>query len=177
MKETKMITLDIGCGNNKTNGTIGLDRVRTDGVDILCDIEQSLPLKSGTIDKIIASHVLEHMGNVIKTLEEIHRVLKMGGVAIIEVPHVRSLGAFMDPTHKHFFTIMTMDYFTDESAFNYYSHARFRIMRKELKFKPRWLQWLFNLRPEFTEQLLGIVPVKANIYWVLEKSVAGKMHE
>jgi len=78
-----MITLDIGCGNNKTNGTIGLDRVRTDGVDILCDIEQSLPLKSGTIDKIIASHVLEHMGDVIKTLEEIHRVLKMGGSLLL----------------------------------------------------------------------------------------------
>lgn len=170
---TKVI-LDIGCGNNKTMGAIGLDRVKTNDVDILCDIGQSLPFKNEVIDKIIANHVLEHVDDVIKTIEEFHRVLKLGGVAIIEVPHVRSPDAFMDPTHKHFFTIMTMDYFTAESAFKYYSHARLKIIRKELKIKPEWLQGIFNLRPEFTERLLGIVPVKANIYWELEK-VSGDM--
>ena len=167
-----MVTIDIGCGNGKTCGAIGLDRVRTGDADIICDLEWSLPFKDSRVDRIIASNILEHMSDTVKTLEEFHRVLKSGGTAIIEVPHVRSLGAFMDPTHKHFFTIMTMDYFTEESAFKYYSHARFKILRKELRFEPRWLQWLFNLRPEFTERLLGIVPVKANIYWVLEKSAA-----
>lgn len=168
-----MIIIDIGCGNSKTKGAIGLDKIRTGDVDIICDIEQALPFKNERIDSIIASNILEHMSDTIITLEEFHRVLKTGGTAIIEVPHVRSLGAFMDPTHKRFFTIMTMDYFTEESAFKYYSHARFKIIRKELKFEPKWLQWLFNRRPEFTERFLGIVPVKASIYWVLEKSAGG----
>jgi hypothetical protein len=93
-------------------------------------------------------------------------------IAVIELPHVRSIDAFMYPTHKHFFTIKTIDYFTEDSAIKYYSSARFKILRKELKFKPKWLQWLFNLLPEFAERLPGIVPVKANIYWVIEKSAA-----
>jgi ubiquinone/menaquinone biosynthesis C-methylase UbiE len=159
--------IDIGCGNSKTKGAIGLDICKTNSVDIICDIEQSIPFKNNSIDKIIASNVLEHMSNTVKSLEEFHRVLKKGGTAIIEVPHARSLGAFMDPTHKRFFTIMTMDYFTEKSSFKYYSHARFKIIKKELRFEPKWLQWLFNLRPEFTEQFIG---PKATICWILEKS-------
>ncbi|VVB90875.1 Ubiquinone/menaquinone biosynthesis C-methyltransferase UbiE [uncultured archaeon] len=162
-----MLIIDIGCGNSKTKDAIGPDKVRTGDVDIICDIEQSIPFKDGCIDKIVANNVLEHMSDTVKPLEELHRVLKIGGRAIIEVPHARSLGAFMDPTHKRFFTIMTMDYFTEKSSFKYYSRARFKIIKKELRFEPKWLQWLFNLRPEFTERFIG---AKATIFWILEKS-------
>jgi len=128
-----------------------------------------LPFKNSSVDKIVCYQLLEHVDDIILAMEEMHRVLKGGGILIIEVPHVKSLDAFMDPTHKRFFTIFTMDYFTSESAFNYYSQARFKIVQKLLKFKPNWLEKIFNLRPEFTERLLEIIPVKAHIYWKLVK--------
>lgn len=98
---------------------------------------------------------------------------------IIEVPHVKSVDAFMDPTHKKFFTIATMDYFTQGSVFSYYSDARFKIISRRIIFKNRWSTWLeriVNLRPEFTEHFLG-GNLKPHIVWVLEKDVLKKGKE
>lgn len=151
-KEDK-ITLDIGCGQGKTPNSIGVDIRKTKGADVVADI-QHLPFKDQIVDKIFCFQLLEHIDDLIKAMEEIHCVLKPGGRVTIEVPHVKGLDAFRDPTHKNFFTIATMDYFTNDSGFNYYSNARFKIIEKRLKFKPKWLARLYNLRPEFTEHFL-----------------------
>jgi ubiquinone/menaquinone biosynthesis C-methylase UbiE len=163
------VTLDIGCGQRKTPNSIGVDIRRTKGADVVADV-QHLPFKDRSIDKILCYHLLEHVDDLIKAMEEIHRVLKKRGSVIIEVPHVKGLDAFRDPTHKNFFTIATMDYFTKESGFSYYSKARFTVIEKRLKFKQRW-QWLarlYNLKPEFTEHFL-IGYFKPHIHWELEK--------
>ena len=143
-------------------------------MDIIADVCR-LPFKDESIDEIICSEVLEHVADLVKAMEEIHRVLKPGGKVMIKVPHVKSLDAFRDPTHKNFFTIATMDYFTDASSYSYYSKAKFRIINKsiiltEQKFK--WLGRIYNFRPEFTEHfLLGYF--KPHIRWVLEKIDGG----
>ena len=162
-----MIILDIGCGQSKTPNSIGIDITKTKEVDVISDV-QYLPFKNSSVDKIVCYQLLEHVDDIILAMEEMHRVLKGGGILIIEVPHVQGLDAFRDPTHKHFFTIATMDYFTKDSSFNYYSRARFKIIDKRLKFKPKLLEWLFNLRPEFTEHLLR-APLKPHIHWELYK--------
>lgn len=53
--------------------------------DIKLNIE-SLDLESGTFDIIICYHVLEHVQQDIKALEELFRVLASGGVAYIQTP-------------------------------------------------------------------------------------------
>ena len=167
---TKLI-LDLGCGNRKRKeGAIGVDVIRTSAVDILADI-QNLPFKECSIDEILCYQVLEHVNDIVKAMEEIWRVLKFGGKVIIEVPHVKGLDAFRDPTHKHFFTIASMEYFTPESGFNYYSKAKFRVVSKRIIFKNKWcklLEKLANLRPEFFEHFLG-GNLKPHIVWILEK--------
>lgn len=95
----------------------------------------------------------------------------MGGRATIEVPHVKGLDAFRDPTHKSFFTVATMDYFTRSSGCKHYTKARFkiasrRILLKEQRF--RWLEFFYNLKPEFTEHFL-VGYFKPHIRWELEK--------
>ncbi len=164
------IILDLGCGTDK-KGNLGLDRFRTSQVDILADINLDFPFKNNSIDKIIANHVLEHSENLIKTMEEIHRVLKPGGIIEIAVPHATSLNAFADPTHKNFFTVFTMNYFTKGSELNYYSNARFEIKKRTFEFMPgwRWLGLFFNLRPEFSEKFLKITPFQVNIHWIMIK--------
>ena len=162
------ITLDIGCGQRKTQNSIGVDIMKTKGAGVIGDIH-NLPFKDQNVNKIFCFQLLEHIDDLIKAMEEIHRVLKKkGGRVIIEVPHVKGLDAFRDPTHKNFFTIATMDYFTNDSGFNYYSNARFKMIEKRLKFKPKWLARLYNLRPEFTEHFL-IGYFKPHIHWELEK--------
>ena len=45
-----------------------------------------IPFDEGTFDVVFCNHVMEHVENDIKSMSEIHRVLKPGGWAIIQSP-------------------------------------------------------------------------------------------
>ncbi len=44
------VILDIGCGAHKQPGTIGVDRRRLPGVDVVCDFEHGLPFRDSSVD-------------------------------------------------------------------------------------------------------------------------------
>ena len=138
VKDLKMhfnALLDIGCGTNKKQGYIGIDRVKLPGVDVVCDIEEGLPFKDNTVDGIRVIQVLEHVRDLIFVLEEFWRVCKEGAEIEILVPYWNRVGAFRDPTHVRFFTYRTFDHFTEYSRFpNFYSKARFEIAYRKIKF-------------------------------------------
>lgn len=54
-------------------------------VDYNVDL-QELPFSNGSYDFVFASHVLEHIPNDKKALQEIQRILKPEGIAILPVP-------------------------------------------------------------------------------------------
>jgi SAM-dependent methyltransferase len=60
------------------------------------------PLPENCVDVIIALNVLEHIKDDIAALRQIHRILKPGGSAIIEVPANPNLYDFYDEKLKHF---------------------------------------------------------------------------
>lgn len=124
--------IDLGCGKRKVKGSIGVDRVKLPTVDIAHDLTKfPYPFEDGSVDKIYCRHVLEHFDadTRIKALEEIYRMLKVSGQVEIRVPHVFSISAFRDPTHKSFFTFDTMRYFTTGNFFSYYTNIRFVVKR------------------------------------------------
>jgi SAM-dependent methyltransferase len=45
-----------------------------------------IPFKENSFDAVLCNHVLEHVNNDIKAMSEIHRVLRPGGFAILQVP-------------------------------------------------------------------------------------------
>lgn len=59
--------------------------------DIICnlDTDKLKMLEDTSQDYVIASHVLEHMADPIGLFDEIYRVLKPGGVALILLPDMR----------------------------------------------------------------------------------------
>lgn len=66
--------------------------------DIKADICK-LPFKNSEFDLIICNHVLEHIDNDFKAMEEIYRVLKKNGIGILQVPIDESLSiTFEDKT-------------------------------------------------------------------------------
>lgn len=58
---------------------------------------ENLPIKTNSIDHIICNEVFEHLrGNLIKTFQEAHRVLKTDGQIHISTPNLRSaFGIYM----------------------------------------------------------------------------------
>jgi SAM-dependent methyltransferase len=58
-----------------------------EGIDVVGSVE-SMPFESGSIDLVIAQEVLEHVGSPDVAVREVHRVLKQGGVAYIQLPFV-----------------------------------------------------------------------------------------
>ena len=59
---------------------------------IKMDIHQ-IPFEQNTFDVVLCNHVLEHVQDDIKAIHEIHRVLKPGGFAILQVPFFNPIPA------------------------------------------------------------------------------------
>jgi SAM-dependent methyltransferase len=101
-------------------------------------------------------NVLEHLPDTVRTMEELHRVMAPGAQATIIVPYYNSYGAATDPTHVRVFSEDSLNYFTADgytphSRFNYYSRARFRILKRKLRHRHRLLAAL----PERLQLFLG----------------------
>jgi len=125
--------LDLGCGNRKRPGAVGLDINPKTSADVIHDLDQyPYPFGVSTFDEIYADNVIEHLANIINVMEEIHRISKPGAMIKIIVPYFRAKWAFIDPTHRHFFTVESLTYFEPNhphSNLYNYSSARFHIER------------------------------------------------
>lgn len=90
--------LDLGCGkapfyefykNHVTDNTcVDWDNSGhgTQHVDIACDLSNSVPLPDAEFDTILLSSVLEHIPEPMNVWNEMSRLLKPGGKAVINVP-------------------------------------------------------------------------------------------
>jgi len=123
--------LDVGCGTNKIKDAIGLDSVQLDGVDIVHDLNSyPWPFKDEEFDIIYMNDIIEHLDDTIKVMEELYRILKKGGKVIIRVVYWNHRYSFSDPTHVHYFTEMSFDFFTGKYR-EYYTKAHFDKLRIE----------------------------------------------
>jgi SAM-dependent methyltransferase len=62
----------------------------------------SCPLPSGCVDAVVALNVLEHIEDDSAALAQLHRILKRGGIAVIEVPAGPHLYDLYDKELLHF---------------------------------------------------------------------------
>ena len=123
--------LDLGCGNNKRVGAVGIDVNPRSQADVVHDLNDfPYPYPESEFDEIYVNNVLEHLHDVVKVLEELHLIGKSNSLVKITVPYFRSRFAFIDPTHVHFFTVDSLSYFDpSHRLFEQYScsEARFQI--------------------------------------------------
>jgi SAM-dependent methyltransferase len=136
-------TLDVGCGVNKYPGAIGIDRNPDCRPDVLVDIDRiPYPFADNSFDRLQAIHVIEHVFDVIRSMEEFHRLVRSGGRVRIETPHYTDFSSFCDPTHRWHLNTFSFRYFGDDHAgFGYYSRCRFRQVSLRVKLLAFW-RWL-----------------------------------
>jgi len=126
------LRLNLGCGTDIKNDYIDLDIVALNGIDLVADLAKApYPFKNDVFDEILMWHVLEHLPDIVITMEELHRISKPGCNVHIAVPYWNSYGAVVDPTHKSFFHHKTFDYFDLSKKLNqskdYYTKTKFKI--------------------------------------------------
>ncbi len=164
------IKLNLGCGDKKINGFTGVDHIKTAATDVVHDLNITpYPFTADSVDEIIADNVLEHLDDIIAVMEEWYRLCRPGAIIKISLPYYKSSGAFSDPTHKHFFTENSFQYFTPEHEYHFYTSARFKVLRVNLlakdfgdrrhklrnllPFKKFFNFWLFNIYDEIYFEL------------------------
>ncbi|MCE2870848.1 MAG: class I SAM-dependent methyltransferase [Oxalobacteraceae bacterium] len=146
-------SLDLGCGAAPKN-IFGADQVY--GVDVRTDLEnnvykadlaiEDLPFAADFFDFVTAHDFIEHIPRVVyapkrrnsfvELMNEIWRVLKIGGRFLSVTPAYPQPAAFVDPTHVNIITEQTFPlYFDDQNrwAKGYGFVGAFKIVSQEWK--------------------------------------------
>lgn len=166
------IKLDVGCGESKQVGFVGMDYRKLPGVDIEQDLEKfPWPLPNDCASLVMASHVVEHInphgGTFISFMNEVWRVLKPDGEFLIAAPYATSQGMFRDPTHCNFVNEETWTYFDPlDTMFSGGLYAIYRPLPWKIKFNTwhengnievvlikRRIDKSYNVHPDFLEIL------------------------
>lgn len=108
--------IDLGCGDSKQPGFIGIDRFALPGVDIVCDLNRGIPIASDSADYILASHSLEHLRDLPATIIEIYRVCKDRALVTIIAPYDATRLNRANPYHFQAWNEHTARFFTTENA-------------------------------------------------------------
>jgi Methyltransferase domain len=96
--------LNLGCGDKKMPGWRNVDKIAMCDPDEVVDLEQlPWPWPDDSVDEILLSHVLEHLGQspdiYLGIIKEIYRVCRNDAKITIVVPHPRHDHFLQDPTH------------------------------------------------------------------------------
>jgi ubiquinone/menaquinone biosynthesis C-methylase UbiE len=124
--------LNLGCGYyNRQKGEIGFDYNIACKPQV-CGDAQDLPFKDESFDEIYSCHVLEHIPNIVKTMNECWRILKKDGYFHIRTPLFPTIGSIADPTHVRFFIPRSFDYFTQQGKLTGLKNV-FRMGKMEIR--------------------------------------------
>jgi len=123
--------LDVGCGRRKTPGAVGVDHDPKTDADIIHDLDRfPWPFENDAFDRIICSHILEHLDDVVGTMKELHRIARSGGRILILTPHYTNRCSYADPTHRHHFSVQAFDPFviSELPKWNFWQRVLHRVV-------------------------------------------------
>lgn len=132
--------IDLACGDNKKEGFVGIDIIKTNCTDYIVDLQRfPWPIESESVEEIFCGHYIEHIPHdsgvkeaieeattfeefkelykekskvdgFIKFLNELYRILKPEGKARLIAPYYTSERAYGDPTHVRYIADFTCYY-------------------------------------------------------------------
>jgi len=131
LKNKSGIRLDIGAGENGQPGFVTLDKRKLPNVDLVWDLERfPYPLPDECCLTIIGSHIVEHIKPwlMIEFMDELWRIMKIGGqLAFVHPYGVNSLFV-QDPTHCNPCNAATWQYYDPSyPLYDVYSPSPWRI--------------------------------------------------
>lgn len=136
-------------------GYLNRDIIDLPGVDKVFDFEKfPYPFKDNEFEEIYCSHILEHMNDLGKVMEEFTRIGKNGCKIKVKVPYFASPNARWDYTHKRTFNTNTFNYFHPDF---YYNKAKIIVKKYRIHYfsnKKYFWSDIINIIPDFLINLL-----------------------
>ena len=109
------LRLNLGRGRSPLEGWVNLDHVRQPGVDVVADLDACrttpLPFADDSVSNMRMLHVLEHIGDTLALMQELHRIAEPGATLLVHCPYGSSDDAYEDPTHRQRFFMNSFFYF------------------------------------------------------------------
>ena len=134
--------LDLGCGSRKVAPDyVGVDLLDLPDVDLVGDVMDVLgAIPDGVLEGVYSSHFFEHVESVPALLDELARVIRVGGELDVIVPHFSNPYYYSDLTHRSFFGLYSFSYLARDTLFrrevpSYGREARFVLRSAQLRFK------------------------------------------
>jgi SAM-dependent methyltransferase len=163
--------LDIGCGRNRVRGATGIDFAAAADADVRHDLNRfPYPLAGDAFDVILMRNVIEHLADVVRLMDEVHRLGRDGADVVVTTPHFSSVYSYQDPTHVRHLAYDSLEYFTEGTRHsNFYSSRRFVMTARGLDFGKSFpfslvARALFGLSPHKYEKHFAFI-FPANSLW------------
>lgn len=143
--------LNLGCGNKRKEGFLGVDKFECEAVDKYADIDQLLPFETNTVEEVWMDNIIEHVKDISALMSELHRICKPDAKITVLTPHFTSLSSWIDPTHLHHLSFFSMDHF-EKNAVSHYTGGGFKVETRKLSFSGGLMglmgRLIFNLSPK-----------------------------
>ena len=147
---------NFGCGDKKIDGFVNVDICGEPDIryDLSC---YPWPFENDSADEVYSEHFLEHVIDYEKTILEMYRILKPGGLLHFKVPHFRSM-FFPWHLHKYAFSSVTCRLLCEQRAYQFggkrmfeevslkfnYPYVRKKVLQKALVFFANHLKGMWE---------------------------------
>lgn len=173
----KPVKLNLGSGGDENAGWINHDQVKNKSVQLVHDLNMfPYPFKTESVDVIYMSHVLEHLDNPLRVLNELHRVMKKKSLLIIRVPHYSGNSSWIDITHRRPYSVLTLKAVIDAEWCRLYRLKKFSKITARLGFWKFWfypwnyvIEPLANLQPIYFEAVFTNIFPPFEVIYIIEK--------
>ena len=170
-KEKVLRKLNFGCGSDILENYLNVDILKGEKIDKSFDFNKfPYPFSDNEFDEIYSSNVLEHLDDISKVINELHRIVKPNGLIRIIVPYYNCYGAYNDITHKHYFSHKAFEaFYLKNTGVNYFTNKVFEL--KEIKLIPTRIGKLlvFPLIQKITSFIFGQIIQTIDITLIVKK--------